>query len=155
TCRFCDWKLCRSDPTAPCPVALGVASREDTRRTFDPDLPPIYLDRSLIDGADPPIELWLEPGGIAFRMNSGRRLEIVCRRLVRGRMELERLPEGHLTLYAWNHATFTVLEHGREIFVQDRPLSLSMAEGDTPRKRVELIFGDFAHRRETPPPRWL
>jgi hypothetical protein len=44
---------------------------------------------------------------------------------------------------------------GREIFVQEHPVTLSMAEGDTPRKRVEFIFGDFDRRRAIPPDRWL
>jgi hypothetical protein len=30
-----------------------------------------------------------------------------------------------------------------------------MADGDTPRKRVEFIFGDFERRRAIPPNRWL
>jgi hypothetical protein len=70
-------------------------------------------------------------------------------------MELERLPQGHLAVHAWNGATFTVLEAGREIFVQDRPLSLDMAAGETPRQRLESLHGDFAARRETRLSRWL
>jgi DNA-binding Lrp family transcriptional regulator len=136
-------------------VALGAASADSSSRSIDPDLPAIYSDRTIIQGRDPPFELWLEPGAIAFRLDSTRRLEVVCRRPVRGRMEFERLEEGHITLYAWEHATFTVLEQGREIFVQERPLSLSMGEGDTPRKRVEFIFGDFERRRAMQPNRWL
>ena len=154
-CRFCDMRLCRSDITLPCPVSLGAASRDSSSRWIDPDLPAIYSDRTVIQGTDPALELWLEPGAIAFRLDSSRRLEVVCRSPVRGRMDLERLDEGHITLYAWEHATFAVLEQGREIFVQERPLSLSMAEGDTPRKRVEFIFGDFERRRAMQPNRWL
>lgn len=154
-CRFCDMRLCRSDITLPCPVSLAAASRDSSSRWIDPDLPAIYSDRTVIQGIDPAFELWLEPGAIAFRLDSSRRLEVVCRSPVRGRMDLERLDEGHITLYAWEHATFTVLEQGREIFVQERPLSLSMAEGDTPRKRVEFTFGDFERRRAMQPNRWL
>jgi len=122
---------------------------------LDPDAPRIHVDRRIVDGSHPPVELWLEPGAIAFRLDSARRLEVVCRGQERGRLELERLPEGHVTLYAWNGATFTVLEAGREIFTQDRLLSLSMAPGETPRERVEQMFGTFTRRRETPPARWL
>jgi DNA-binding MarR family transcriptional regulator len=39
-CRFCDWTLCRTDPTAPCPVVLATASRDGTSRALDPDVPP-------------------------------------------------------------------------------------------------------------------
>jgi len=154
-CRFCDWALCRMDPTAPCPVVLAAASRHGTSRAHDPDAVPIHEDRRTIDGADPPIELWLEPGEIGFRLGSGRRLEVVCRGPEPGRLELERLAEGHLALYAWNHASFIVLEAGREVFVQERALSLEMGRGETPRQRVTSLFGDFARRRQTPPPRWL
>jgi DNA-binding MarR family transcriptional regulator len=153
-CRFCDMRLCRGDITLPCPVSLAAASRDSSSRWIDPDLPAVYSDRTVIQGGDPAFELWLEPGAIAFRLDSSRRLEVICRSPVRGRMELERLEEGHTTLYAWEHATFTVLEQGREIFVQERPLSLSMAEGDTPRKRVEFIFGSFERRRAISPTRW-
>ena len=31
-CRFCDWTLCRSDLTAPCPVVLAEASHAGNRR---------------------------------------------------------------------------------------------------------------------------
>jgi DNA-binding MarR family transcriptional regulator len=156
TCRHCHWALCREDPAAPCPVALDLARRKGSTRTlYDPDAPLAYSDRRIVTGTEPPVELWLEPGAIAFRLDSRRRLEVVCRSPVRGRMDFERLEEGHITLYAWDHATFTVLEQGREIFVQERPLSLSMAEGDTPRKRVEFIFGDFERRRVMQPNRWL
>jgi DNA-binding MarR family transcriptional regulator len=153
-CRFCDWALCRTDPTAPCPVVLATASRAGTSRVHDPDVVPAHEDRVTIDGAEPPIELWLEPGEVAFRLDPGRRLEVVCRGPEHGRIDLERLPEGHVALYAWNHASFTVLEAGREIFVQERALSLEMGRGEAPRERVESLFGDFAQRRRTPPPRW-
>ena len=156
TCRHCRWPLCREEPSAPCPVALELARRKGSTRTvYDPDAPLIYSDRRTVSGAEPQVELWLEPGAIAFRLDSRRSLEVICRSAVRGRMDVERLEEGHITLYAWEHATFTVLEQGREIFVQERPLSLSMAEGDTPRKRVEFIFGDFERRRAMEPNRWL
>jgi hypothetical protein len=154
-CRFCDWELCRGDPTAPCPVVIAAASRQGLSWPVDRAPASVYEDRRTIDGQDPPIELWLEPGGIAFRLDAHRRLEVVCRGPERGRLELERLHEGHLALFAWNHATFTVLEAGREIFVQERALSLEMARGETPRQRVETLHGDFARRRETPPSRWL
>ncbi len=154
-CRFCDWALCRMDPTAPCPVVLAATSRDGTSRAHDLDAVPLHEDRRTIDGADPPIELWLEPGAIAFRLDASRRLEVVCRGPDPGRLELERLPEGHLALYAWNRAAFTVLEAGRELLVQDRPLSLDMGRGETPRQRVTSLFGDFARRRHTPPSRWL
>lgn len=154
-CRFCDWELCRGDPTAPCPVVIAQASRQGSTWPVDRAPVSIHQDRRTIDGQDPPIDLWLEPGGIAFRLDPHRRLEVVCRGPERGRLELERLPEGHVALYAWNHATFTVLEAGREIFVQERALSLEMARGETPRQRVETLHGAFARRRETPPSRWL
>jgi hypothetical protein len=148
--------MCREEPAAPCPVALEIARRRGSTCTaYDPDAPLIYSDRRTVSGAKPPVELWLEPGAIAFRLDSRRTIEVICRSAVRGRIGFEQHPEGHIALYAWEHATFTVLEHGREIFVQERPLSLSMAEGDTPRKRVEFIFGDFERRRAMQPSRWL
>jgi hypothetical protein len=113
-CRFCDMRLCRSDVTLPCPVALAASSRDSPSRWVDPELPAIYSDRTVIQGCDPAFELWLEPGGIAFRLDATRRLEVFCRSPVRGRMESEKHPKGHITLYAWDHATFNVLEAGRE-----------------------------------------
>jgi hypothetical protein len=80
---------------------------------------------------------------------------VVCRASGPGRLELERSPEGHVALYAWERATFTVLEAGREIFVQERPLSLALGAGVSPRERIESMFGDFARRRAEPPRRWL
>ena len=108
----------------------------------------LYQERRIVDGADPPIELWLEPGGAAFRLPAGRRLEVLCRGDRHGHVELERLPEGHLALHAWPGAIFTVLEAGREIFVEERALSLSVGLGTTTRERVESIYGDFRRRRE-------
>ena len=154
-CRFCDWELCRGDPTAPCPLVLATASRECSSRPLDPHRSPVHEERRIVEGADPPIDLWLEPANVACRLDSRRRLEVVCRGPEGGTLEVERLPEGHLALYAWNGATFTVLEAGREIFVQDRALSLDMGAGETPRQRVESLFGDLARRREIPPARWL
>ncbi|MGZ6028039.1 MAG: MarR family transcriptional regulator [Myxococcaceae bacterium] len=154
-CRFCNWELCRGDPTAPCPVVIAAASHHGSSRPVERPSVSIHEDRRTIDGQDPPIELWLEPGGIAFRLDARRRLEVVCRGPERGRLDLERLREGHIALFAWNRATFTVLEAGRESFVQERALSLDMARGETPRQRVETLHGDFARRRETPPSRWL
>jgi MarR family transcriptional repressor of emrRAB len=155
TCRFCDWNLCRMDATAPCPLVLASASRGETTPAPESDTNRIREERQIVEGQDPPIELWLEPGAIAFRLDARRRLEVVCRGPERGRLELERQPEGHLVLYAWNDATFTVLEAGREIFVAERPLSLGMVPGETPRQRVESLLGPFSRRRETPPSRWL
>ncbi len=156
-CRFCAWEVCRADARAPCPVVLAATTHDC------PTGPPVvtfggervYLDRRVIDGADPPIELWLEPGGAAFRLPASRRLEILCRGAQHGHLEVERLPEAHLALYAWPGATFTVLEAGREIFVEEGTLSLSMAEGaTTTRAKVELLHGDFQARRRQPPARW-
>ena len=107
-----------------------------------------------IHGAEPPIELWLEPGEVVFRLDSRRRLVVVCRGPEGGRMELERLPEGHVALYAWHDATFTVLEADREVLRPARAMSLDIGQGKTPRDRVESLFGGFAERRRTPPPRW-
>ena len=114
----------------------------------------VYQDRRIIDGAEPPIELWLEPGGAAFRLQAGRRLEVLCRGTEHGHLEFERLPEGHIALYAWPGATFTVLEAGREIFVDERPLSLSMGRGTTTQERVKSVYGDFQRRRQMPETRW-
>ena len=91
----------------------------------------------------------------AFRLDSKRTLEIVCRSPERGRIDVESHRDGHITLFAWEHAVFTVLEHSQELFVQERPFSLEMVDGDTPRKRVELVFGDFDQRRAMQPSRWL
>ena len=136
-------------------MALEVARRTGSSRTeYDPDAPLVYTDRRTVSGAEPPIELWLEPGGIAFRLDSKRTLEIICRSAERGRIDVESHPEGHVTLFAWEHAVFTVLERGQEIFVQERAFSLEMVDGDTPRERVELAFGDFDRRRGVPPSGW-
>jgi DNA-binding MarR family transcriptional regulator len=156
-CRFCNHAVCRVDPTAPCPVVLAATTHDC------PSGPPVpahdgrrvYLERRIVDGADPTIELWLEPGGAAFRLPAGRRLEVLCRGDQHGHVEFERLPEGHVALHAWPGATFTVLEAGREIFVEERALSLSMGLGTTTRERVESIYGDFQRRRQMSQPRWL
>lgn len=155
-CRFCNRAVCRVDSTAPCPVVLAATTHDC------PSGPPlstadgvrVYQERRIVDGADPTIELWLEPGGTAFRLPAGRRLEVLCRGDRHGHVELERLPEGHLALHAWPGAIFTVLEAGREIFVEDRALSLSVGLGTTTRERVESIYGDFRRRREISQPRW-
>ncbi len=154
-CRLCDWTLCRSDLRHSCPVVLAIASRDGTRRSVHPSLPPVYEHRKRIDGAEPPVELWLEPGAIAFKLDSQRRLEVVCRSPVPGRLELERLPEGHVALYAWRLGTFTVLEKGRALYVQEQILTLTRADGETPRQQVEAIYGGFARRRELTPREWL
>ena len=155
-CRFCDWNLCRSDATAPCPLVAAEAARRGSSRELALEGPRIHEDRRTIFGRDPPFELWLEPGGIGFKLEPHRRLEVICRGLEPGRVQLERLPEGHLALYAWERALFTVLEAGREIFVQERWMSLvDLAPGTTPRERVEAMLGHFARRRQTPPSRWL
>ena len=155
-CRHCNWRVCREDPAAPCPVALRQAEHTGSSRTpYDPDAPLLYQDRRTVHGAQPPIELWLEPGHIAFRLTADRRLEVVCRAPGPGRIQVEKSPEGNLALYAWEHGAFTVLEAGREVFVQERPLSLDMGQGGSPRERVESLFGDFARRRAIPPRRWL
>ena len=154
-CRLCARRRCRGDPSAPCPVVLAATTHDC------PSGPPVrvpdgrvYQDRRIVDGAEPPIELWLEPGGAAFRLPAGRRLEVLCRGIEHGHLELERLPDGHVALYAWPGATFTVLEAGREIFVEERPLSLSMGQGTTTRERVESVYGEFQRRRQMPETRW-
>jgi len=155
-CRFCAWEVCRADARTPCPVVLAATTHDWPSGppvvTFDGER--VYQDRRVIDGADPPIELWLEPGGAAFRLPASRRLEILCRGAQHGHLEVERLPEGHLALYAWPGATFTVLEAGREIFVEERALSLSTATGSTTREKVESLYGDLARRRRLPETRW-
>jgi len=107
-----------------------------------------------VEGQDPPIELWLEPGGAAFLLPARRRLEVICRGEKHGHLETERLPEGHIALYAWPGATFTVVEAGREIFVEERPLSLRTGTGKTMRERVQSLQGDFQRRRQQPGTRW-
>jgi len=57
--------------------------------------------------------------------------------------------------YAWPGATFTVLEAGREILVEQRALSLSTGVGSTTREKVESIYGNFHRRRQVPDTRWL
>lgn len=156
-CRLCARGRCRGDATAPCPVVLAATTHDCPSGPPVPaqDGSRVYQERRIVDGADPTIELWLEPGGAAFRLPAGRRLEVLCRGDQHGHVELERLPEGHIALHAWRGATFTVLEGGREIFVEERALSLSMGLGATTRERVESIFGDFQHRRRMSQPRWL
>jgi|GEM_PF-4238276 len=138
------WERCRGDPTAPCPVVIAAASRQGSSWTAERPSSSVHEDRRTIDGQEAPIELWLEPGGIAFRLGSRPRLDVVCRGPEPGRLEVEHLHEGHVTLFAWNDATFTVLDACREIFVQQRPLSLDLATGETPRQRVEALHGNFA-----------
>jgi hypothetical protein len=156
-CRLCARGRCRGDATAPCPVVLAATTHDC------PSGPPlqtvdggrVYQERRIVDGADPPIELWLEPAGAAFRLPAGRRLEVLCRGERHGHLEFERLSEGHVALHAWGGAIFTVLEAGREIYVEERALSLSVGLGTTTRERVESIYGDFRRRRELSQPRWL
>lgn len=156
-CRFCSWAVCREDARAPCPVVVAATTHDCPGGPTAPTLEGgrAYQDRRMIDGAEPHIELWLEPGGTAFRLPASRRLEVLCRGEQPGRLELERLPEGHLALYAWPGAIFTVLEAGREIYVEERALSLSSGAGATTRERVESIYGDFRRRRQLPQHRWL
>ena len=150
-CRLCHWAACRNDETAPCPVVLAATTH---RCPTGPPVRTSYEQRRIIDGAEPPIELWLEPGGAAFRLPASRRLEVICRGEEHGHLEEERLPEGHLALYAWPGATFTVVEAGREIFVEERALSLRTGDGRTMRERVEALQGDFRRRRQEPGTRW-
>jgi DNA-binding MarR family transcriptional regulator len=157
-CRFCQWAACRRDETAPCPVVLATTTHDF------PDGPPVenedglrmYEERRTVAGTDPPIELWLEPGGIAFLLPASRRLEVICRGEQHGHLETERLPEGHVALYAWPGATFTVVEAGKEILIEERPLSLRAGvTGRTMRERIESLHGDFQQRRREPDTRWL
>jgi len=156
-CRFCHWATCRGNETAPCPVVLAATTHQC------PSGPPVltsegvrlYEERRIIDGTDPPVELWLEPGSAAFRLPASRRLEVICRGEQHGHLEEERLPGGHLALYAWAGATFTVLEAGREILVEQRALSLTMGIGNTTREKVESIWGPFQRRCESSETRWL
>jgi hypothetical protein len=68
-----------------------------------------------------PIELWLEP---------------------------ERHPDGHLALYAWPGARFSVLEGGREIYVEaEISTEFPTRPGGTVREMIELLFGAFEDRR--------
>ncbi len=151
-CRLCHWAACRSDETAPCPVVMAATTRQCAS---GPPILRLYEQRRIIDGAEPPVELWLEPGGAAFRLPASRRLEVICRAEEHGHLEEERLPEGHLALYAWAGATFTVLEAGREILVEERALSLSTGVGSTTREKVESIWGEFQRRRQRSGTRWL
>jgi hypothetical protein len=156
-CRLCARGRCRGDATAPCPVVLAATTHDcpSGPPLPRPDGGRVYQERRIVDGADPTVELWLEPGGAAFRLPAGRRLEVRCRGDRHGHVELERLAEGHIALHAWPGATFTVLEAGREIYLEERALSLSIGVGTTTRERVESIYGDFQRRRQMSQPRWL
>lgn len=88
------------------------------------------------------------------RLPTGRSLEVICRGEQHGHLEVERLPEGHTAIYAWHGATFTVIEAGREIFVEERALTLITSTGQTTRESLEALQGDFAHRRQEPGTRW-
>jgi hypothetical protein len=115
---------------------------------------PRYEDRRTIEGAEPPIQLWLEPSNLAFELGRGRRLEVLCQGPGLD-TEVERSPEGHLALDAREGATFTVLEAAREIVVEERPLGLRPPRGTSMRRRVESLFGGFEAPRATSPRRWL
>jgi len=154
-CRLCHWASCRNDATAPCPILLATTTH------VCPNGPPTetgegfrYQQLHTADGADPLLELWLEPAGAAFLLPAHRRLEVVCRGEQHGHLEVERLPEGHTALYAWPGATFTVIDAGREIYVEERHLSLRTLPGRTTRESVEALQGEFAQRRREPGTRW-
>ena len=70
-------------------------------------------------------------------------------------LEVERLPEGHTALYAWPGATFTVIDAGREIYVEERSISLGNLPGRTTRESIEALQGEFAQGRQEPGTRWL
>ena len=157
TCRHCDWSVCRMDAEVPCPVVLTTARRTGPTGSFSDGLESTarYEDRRTIDGTEPPIQLWLEPANVAFELGSGRRVEVLCHGPWPGRIDLERSPEGHVALYAWERATFTVLEAEREIFVEERPLGLRTPRGTSMRRRIESLFGKLEDRRARSPRRWL
>lgn len=156
-CRHCDWSVCRMAPEAPCPVELAAMRRNGstTRSSDGLELAPRYEDRRTIEGGDPPIQLWLEPSNVAFELGHRRRVEVLCHGPWPGRVEVERSPNGHIVLYAWERATFTVLEADREIFVEERPLGLRTPRGTSMRRSVEALFGTFEARRARSPRRWL
>lgn len=155
-CRLCHWASCRNDRTAPCPIVIATTTHDC------PSGPPIetvegfrYRQRHRVDGANPPLELWLEPAGAAFLLPAHRRLEVICTGAQHGHLEVERLPEGHTALYAWPGATFSVINAGREIYVEERHLSLRTIPGRTTRESVESLQGEFARRRLEHGTRWL
>ena len=157
TCRHCNWSVCRTDPEVPCPVVLTTLRRggSTSRSGEGPELMPRYEDRRTIEGGEPPIQLWLEPSNVAFELGRGRLVEVLCHGPWPGRVEVELSPDGHVALYAWERATFTVLEADREIFVEERPLGLRTPRGTSMRTRVESLFGPFEARRARTPRRWL
>ncbi|WP_144429684.1 hypothetical protein [Myxococcus hansupus] len=94
-----------------------------------------------------PIELWLEPSGMCFSIPASGRLEITCEGPLGGRIEIERHPEGHLAVYSWPSAGFTVFQNGVEIYNEKGINPFPSLEKASLRQVIEALFGDFDERR--------
>ena len=108
----------------------------------------LLVVRRLVRNSARPIELWLEPMGTVFRLPPGRELEVICQGSRPGKLEQERHPDGHLALYAWPGARFTVLEGGQEVYSESEvSTEFPTRPGGTVREMIELLFGSFEDRR--------
>jgi len=111
-----------------------------------------HTSRRLVTSDGDAIELWLEPIGQSFRLRPGRALEVVCRGPSPGGLEEERHPLGHVALYAWPGARFSVFEGGNEIYSEPEGLpEFPTVPGGTVRQMLELLFGPFELRRLSAP----
>jgi hypothetical protein len=109
---------------------------------------PFLVVRRFVRSPMRPIELWLEPMGMMFRVAPGRELEVVCQGSTLGELEVERHPDGHLALYAWPGARFCVREGGQEVYAEPEiATEFPTRPGGTVREMIELMFGPFEERR--------
>ncbi|MFP2961256.1 hypothetical protein ACLEPN_26465 [Myxococcus sp. 1LA] len=93
------------------------------------------------------IELWLEPSGMCFSIPPSERLEVICEGPQGGQLEIERHPEGHITVFSWSSAEFTVFKSGVEIYNERGIGAFPCPPQATLRQLIEALFGDFETRR--------
>lgn len=110
----------------------------------------LCIRRQVVTSTVQPIELWLEPVGQMFRLPPGRELHVLCRSAASGELEEERHPDGHIALYAWPGARFSVLGAGVEVYSEPEGMpEFPTMPGGSVRQMLEMFFGDFETRRQS------
>ncbi len=101
------------------------------------------------------IEVWLEPSGMVLNVLPGERIDVTCASPANGSVEVETHPEGHVAVYAWKGASFSVAQNSAEIYSDQGLPELPLLPNLSMRQTLEVLFGSFDDRRQmraSPPP---
>ncbi|NTX05898.1 hypothetical protein [Myxococcus sp. CA040A] len=96
---------------------------------------------------DTSVDVWFEPSGMPFKIPPGGRLDVICEGPEGGELEVERHPEGHVTLYAWWGAWFRVVEEGRVVYTEEGMRAPPLPRGVSMKQMVETLFGPLENRQ--------